>query len=370
MHAKKIISDRRALLKGAGALALGAGLPGQARAQAKLGKTFDEIVTGAKAEGKLTAWIVAPRGPATHKALIEAFNKRFGLNTQIEWVPNPPLTSNTRAITEAAGGNLSVDIIGGASLEGLPTVADAKLVSAYPWSETFGAQMPAVKDLEALVLPKYRGFALPYQIIAYGICWNPGMIKDEEVPNALADLGDPKWKGRFAFNAFLAPLDVASYALGSDATLELAKKIFANTPVFARGTPAVASSVTTGAVPFGVTVSPVAETLIRNKEPIRFKLFSDVIPVSQVYLYVPDLAPHPNTARLFTAWLAAEGSAVGDPLEPMTRPGDANAGLGKMIADAQAKTGAKIALPRSEADLAASAKLLEAMQALLTGQAK
>ena len=346
-------------------------LLGAATARAEtLGSNFDAIVSGAKREGRLTAWIVAPRMPATHQALITAFNKRFGLNTQLEWVPNPPLTSNARAIAEAAGGSVSVDIIGGASVEGLPTVIQAKLVSAYPWSETFGAAMPAIKDLEALVMPKFRGAALPYQTVAYGICWNPTVIADADVPSRLTDLGDPKWNGKFAFNAFLVPLDVASYALGAEATTALAKRIFANMPVFARGTPAVASAVTTGSVAFGVTVSPVAETLQRAKENLKFKLFADVIPVSQVYLYVPDAAPHPNTARLFAAWLAAEGSAVGNPIEPMERPGDPQSSLGQMIAAAQASSGAKIAEPKTEADLAASTKLLDTLQQLLNGQSR
>ena len=108
----------------------------------------------------------------------------------------------------------------------------------------------------------------------------------------------------------------------------------------------------------------------RAKDPIRFKLFADVIPISKVFLYVPDGAPHPNTARLFAAWLAAEGSAVGNATEPMVRPGDTNASLGAMIAATQAKSGAKIAEPKTAADLVASAKLLETMQQMLNGQTK
>ena len=65
-------------LTAAAALAL---LAAPAARAEKLGATYEQILAGAKAEGKLTAWIVAPRLPATHQALIAAFNKRFGLNT-------------------------------------------------------------------------------------------------------------------------------------------------------------------------------------------------------------------------------------------------------------------------------------------------
>ena len=366
---RSIDITRRGFAGGVAATSLFGGTA-NAQTPGKLGANLDEIVAGSKREGKLTAWIVAPRIPATHRALIAAFNKRFGLDTQLEWVPNPPITSNTRAIAEAAGGAVSVDIIGGASIDALPKVADAKLVSPYPWSDVFGAAFPVLKDMEAMVMPKYRGLGLPYQIVTYGYCWNPEAIADADVPDRLADLADPKWKGKFAFNAFLVPLDVVSYAWGDDATTALAKRIFANMPVFARGSPPVASAVNNGEVPFGVTVSAVAETMQRAREKIRFKLFTDVIPVSTVYLTVPDAAPHPNTARLFAAWLAAEGSAVGNPIEPMERPGDTNSTLGRMIAAAQAKSGSKIAEPRTEADLASSAKLVETLQQMLNGQTK
>ena len=371
MGKANITVDRRGVLVGAGAFALGTGLLGtRAQAQSKPGATFDEIVAGAKKEGKLVAWIAAPRGPATHKALIDAFNARFGLDTKLEWVPNPPVTSNTRAITEAAGGAVSVDIIGAGAIEEVAVAAKANLIKAYPWAGVFGAALPAIKDLEARVMPEFRGVALPYQTIAYGLCWNPNSIKDEDVPGKFSDLGDPKWSGKFAFNAFLAPLEITSYANGGDATLDIARKIFANKPVFERGTPAVARAVVTGAVPLGVTVSPVAETSERAKEPLKFKMFSDVIPVGEVYLYVPENSPNPNTARLFSAWLAAEGSAVGDKFEPMARPGDADTKLAKMIADQVAKSGAKVSQATKFADLEATAKLREQLALLLSGQAK
>jgi iron(III) transport system substrate-binding protein len=340
-------------------------------AQSKLGATFDEIVAGAKKEGKLVAWIVAPRGPDTHKTLIEAFNKRFGLETKMEWVPNSPVQSNTRAITEKAGGSVSVDVIGGGAIEEVAAAAKADLIKPYPWGQMFGAAMPAVKDLEDRVIGSYKGTALAYQQIAYVLAWNPTLITEDKLPAKLTDLADPQWQGKFAFNSFfLVPLDVTSYAMGSEATLDFAKKLLANKPVLEKGTPSVARAVVTGAVPIGVTVSPVAETSVRKGEPLKYKLFADYIPVSQVHLYVPEGSPNPNTARLFAAWLAAEGSAVGDKLEPMDRVGDPAAKLPKMIAEQVAKSGAKIAQPAKLEDTVESAKLREAINLLISGQTK
>jgi iron(III) transport system substrate-binding protein len=363
--------SKRTTLQTAAIALLGLTLPTIASAQTTLGKTYEEILEGAKKEGKLVAWIVAPRGPDTHKALIDAFNKRFGLETKMEWVPNAPVQSNTRAITEvSAGGKVSVDVIGGGAAEEVAAAVKGNLLKPYPWSEILGKALPGLAELEGKVLPNFKGFALPYQTTAYVLAWNPTLLPDDQVPSKWTDLADPKWSGKIALNSFfLTPLDVTSYAMGSDATLDLAKKLLANKPVLEKGTPAVARAIITGVVPLGVTISPIAEGSERKKEPLKYKMFSDYIPVSQVHLYVPENSPNPNTARLFAAWLADEGSKVGDALEPMVRVGDPTSKLGKMISEQVAK-GAKVAQSNKIEDLEAGAKLRDAIALLLSGQAK
>lgn len=362
---------RRRLLAGTAlGLSMTIGFSG-AQAQSKLGATYEEIVAGAKAEGKLVAWIVAPRSPETHKALIDAFNAKFGLNTQLEWVPNPPVVSNTRAIAEMASGKVSVDIVGGGAIEEVSTATKAGLIKPYPWGDVFGKAMPAVKDLESLVLPEFKGTALAYQQITYVMAWNPTLIADDKVPAKLSDLTDPQWQGKFAFNAFfLTPLDVVSYTAGADVAMELGKKIFANKPILEKGTPAVGRAVVTGTVPVGVTVSPIAEGSVRKQEPLKYKMMADYMPIVMIHLYVPENSPNPNTARLFAAWLAAEGSAIGDKFEPMERPGDANSKVAKMVAEQAAKSGAKVAEIKKASDMDVSAKFREAMSLLLSGQTK
>ncbi len=353
---------------GASLLALGFGSLGPAVAQTAPGTTYDEILAGARAEGKLSAWIVAPRGPEAQQALIAAFNERFGLQTVIEWVPNNPIQASTRLMAEAQSNAVSVDVIGGGAAEEVATLMREELIRPWDWS-ILNVALPGLAALREIELPELQGMALPYQKISYGIAWNPGLIDDAEVPSTLAELADPKWQGRFAFNAFfLAPLEVVSYETGNDVALDLAQKLVANQPVFEKGSPSVARAVSTGVVPLGVTIDPVVFTMQRMGEPIRYRMFSDVMPVSTVYLYVPENAPNPNTARLFAAWLASEGSPIGDAFEPMVNPVDPEAELNRMLAAQSAETGAKVAAVATLSQLKTSAALRDPLAALVAGQ--
>ena len=56
------------------AAALAASITAPVQAQ-----TFQQILEGAKKEGALVVAVSSPGLPATHQALFDAFNKRFGL---------------------------------------------------------------------------------------------------------------------------------------------------------------------------------------------------------------------------------------------------------------------------------------------------
>ena len=56
-------------------------------AMAAAAPDFQKVLEGAKKEGKLVVWVSTPAREKTHRLLLEAFNKRFGLQTRWEWTP-------------------------------------------------------------------------------------------------------------------------------------------------------------------------------------------------------------------------------------------------------------------------------------------
>lgn len=357
---------KKAFLTALTGLAFGAmALTGLAQAQ-QPAATLDAMIAGAKQEGKLVVWSPLPGRPESHAAAIAAFNQRFGLNTRLEWVPMAAPTANTRAIAERAGGRVTGDIIGAGSIGEIITARDANLIKPFDWRGAFGATFPGIAEVDGL--PEFRGLGLLYMVAHNGIGWNPRMIQAAEVPNNVEEMTNPKWQGKIGANAFfLVPLDIMSLCMGEERALKLADGLIANRPVLGRGSPPVNQFITTGQVPFGMTISLVAENASRNKEPIDFKMYSDYVISTENYIYVLENSPNPNTARLFSAWLAAEGWKVIDPIEPLPSLLDKENKFIKMAAEQVAK-GGKVCRVENAQHAAQITRVREAVTLKLSGQ--
>lgn len=332
---------------------------------AELGKTFDEILQGAKAEGKLVIWSPLPAGHEGQQAALDAFNERFGLHTEFEWVPLAAAVANTRAFAEAAGGKLSVDIIG-SPISYVVSASGDGLISPFDWEGIFGTEFPEISKVTGMA--GFKDFALQFARSYYGLAYNTDMMTESEVPTTLAAMMDPKWSGKFSANAsFLVPLDLVSLCIGEDEVLKLVDGLLANQPVLGKGTAAVNQAISIGQVPFGMTIGMVASGSIRKGEPLKFVMPTDYVTTNDLYAYALNNSPNPNTARLFLAWYATEGTKVIDPIEPLTGPLDTETEYSQMARERIA-AGAKVCEITSEADVAAIMKVREEIGKKLSGQ--
>lgn len=314
--------------------------------------TFASVLEGAKREGALVVSVSSPGLPETHKALFEAFNKRFNLSLKAEWSPASSVSTGTRIAAEFSRGKGAIDIVGAGGAEEASLLLERGILKPYPWAAVFGKELPQIGEVVNRSIPDLRGTTLSVLDAVYGVAWNSDLIKDEDVPASYEAMLDPRWQGKIAVNAFfMIPLDSTAFLVGRDKTLDMARRLLANKPVLERGTPAVSRAITVGQVPFGITTFHAAARSGSPGKPQKFKLLSDFIPVSPVYVYVPENAPNPNAARLFAAWLVTEGMAIANKTELVPRTGDQGSALADMVKAQQARSGARIASPRSLADV-------------------
>ena len=358
---------KKVLVSAVAAAALGIGSFATAAQSAELGSNLEEIVAGAKEEGKLVVWSNFPSKPETHSALIDAFNERFGLETELEWVPISSPQANSRAISEAAGRQVTVDIIGAGSIGEVKVAHEGEIIAPYDWVGVFGGEFPQIGDVDGPA--EFEGLALAYFVAHSVMGWNPDMIDAGEVPNSWFEVADPKWDGKFSANAYwFWPLPVLSLCIGEEAAYELADKFIANTPVLGKGSPSVNQAITTGQVPIGFTLSLVAANSLRNDEPLEFKMFKDYLPYWDNYLWALEGSPNPNTARLFAAWMATEGYKVADPIEPLPNSLDGDNVFVSMMAEQIEATGAETCTMETSEDIAQMDRVRETVSLKMSGQ--
>lgn len=332
--------------------------------------SFESVLAGARQEGGLVLAFSSPGLPATQKALIEGFNKRFNLNVKAEWTAPNPVQTGVRLISEKSRGRASVDVIAAGGAEEIAALAEHQILQPYPWAGVFGKELPQMAEIADRAIPDVRGMGLPILDAVYGIAWNPDLIKDADVPNTYAELLNPAWHGRIAINALsLNPVDFYVFELGRDATLDMARKVLDLKPVLERGSAAAARAVAVGQAPVGVVSYHLALRAGTPEKPLRFKPFSDYIILNRLYTYVPQNSPNPNTARLFAAWLVTEGVAVAGKTEPVPRIGDAGSELTAMVEKQRAATKPKTLEEHSFNESKQASAIRNSISRIMTGQA-
>jgi iron(III) transport system substrate-binding protein len=354
----------RFAIRRAGALAVAASLLAAPASAAE--PSLEETIAGARREGAIEIWVGSPSSNAVHRALLDAFQRRFAIETRWKWVVLHSMRSTTRLIAEAAVGRVSVDIITSTS-DSMATLAERKLFRPYPWVEVFGNALPGIREPAQRVLPELRGLGLPWFDNVYVIAWNTELMDAAKVPRRLREFLDPRWKGRFALNVLSgAPLDLLSLEIGEEGALALAQELLANQPILKSGTPAVSSAITTGEAHFGISSFINVERARRKGEPQAYRFFEDYLPMMPLYISVPENAPHPNTARLFAAWLVTEGARITEKMDSSSRMSDPESALAKALKDVPATTA--IVQERSLADVEKTRAISAKLNALFTGR--
>jgi iron(III) transport system substrate-binding protein len=165
-----------------------------------------------------------------------------------------------------------------------------------------------------------KGMWVLTQDATRGFVYNTTMLKPAELPSEIEDLANPKWSRRFALGGTTSPFDLFVLVWGEERTHDVVKKLLANKPIFVKGTPAVVNAVAAGQAPIGLGSIHDTERLKLTKgAPVEWKTYGNYLPVLGLGFAITTKAPHPNLARLFTAWFATEGAAIWENLEGITR---------------------------------------------------
>jgi iron(III) transport system substrate-binding protein len=295
--------------------------------------------------------VSSPKGEKAQKAIMDAFQRRFDIKVDWEWLPLTNAVSGPRLLEQSKSGVKPPSAVGGYSYTAYDNwFAKNGLDVSVNWVEEFGSMFPAMKTAAVdNVLPKFRNKLLRQWDVQYVMVYNKNLIKPGEVPTSIAELTQPKWRGRFAMaNNTPPPLDIIALDIGVEGVVDLTNKLVANQPRFKPGPPAVVGAIANGEVAVGVSgYTALAEAQKEKGAPIAWAPM-DTLPIGPLFSFMLKDAPQPTLGKLFLAWLVTEGLKVQEKEEHLSFYANAESPTTRAIA--AAKPNIKVVEVRSERD--------------------
>lgn len=303
---------RREVVLAAGAMAAGMVLPGGAVFAAD----NPQMIAKAKEEagqGKFLVMVSSPKGEKEQRVLMDAFQKRFGIKVDWEWLPLTSGVSGPRMVEQAKTGVRMPSAIGGYPYTLYESwIAKNGLDVQVDWVGEFGSMFPDIKTAAVdTVLPRYRNRLLRQWDVHYVLVYNTRLVKKQDLPTSLDQFADPKWKGKFGMsNVNASPLEYLALDLGVEGVSELTRKLVANQPRFKAGPPAVVGAVASGEIPVALCgYTALAEALKAKGAPLDWVVL-DKLPLQPLLDFMIKGAPQPTLGKLFLAWLVTEGRSL------------------------------------------------------------
>ena len=270
-------------------------------AAANLNDATKKLVDAARAEGALDMNGVFNGAATEAQALIEDFNKRYGLNTSVKYTPfaSHPDEAAKLIAERKAGQAPHTDMFLG------PTDFIRQLNQA---DTLVPLQMPDPTALDSKWLNQSGGVAIPFYTIFPGIAYNTNLVKGAEVPSTYGDLLNRN-----------VPLAGTPYAaiyltLAAPAVWGPDKAIAYATAYSKKmaGLGGCGNEAQVASGQFAILAPDCAENfvnILKNKgAPIAYVIPKDAPIIYWFWGSVLKGAAHPNTAQLFINYLATPGA--------------------------------------------------------------
>jgi ABC-type Fe3+ transport system substrate-binding protein len=276
-----------------------------AQAEIKMTPALKGLVKAAAAEGTLNVvWGPSLGAAKGARALQDSINKTFGINIKINYTPGPSMPRlASRVIQEIkAGRTPSTDVFLGAETT-LTRMIRSKGVVPVTWRKYF----PGITKGQ----PVNKGMAVHIATLFSGIYYNAEYIKPNEVPKKMADIFNPKWKGKIASTPYAAGFDRLALARGIDVIRPVVQK----TAEWTGGLMRCGEYERLASGEFIMLFLDCGRTddrlLVENGGPLGQVVIEDAAITTNWYFGVPTKSAHPNLATLFAGFVAtSDGQKV------------------------------------------------------------
>ena len=274
-------------------------------------ETLEQLVSAAKKEGEVTLIASASTfgGKKGFAELESGYNKRYGLTSKVNLAPGPSFPQvAARVMSELkAGAKSSTDLYLGSDGT-MVSMNKEKALQKFNWSGVFPWVTKEMEIFPQETLLVYASF--------HGIIYNSNSIPKEKAPKSYEDLVDPAlsptWAGKIAIPPYVHWLLRLSPIWGKEKVLAYARKLA--TLSGGRLRQGDEERIVSGEFPIMASTGGAVEAMwkwqAKGAPLVGFPGSSP--PTSSYYqLGVPQNSAHPNSAKLFVAFMTTrEAQAV------------------------------------------------------------
>ena len=269
-------------------------------------QTLKGLIEGARKEGQLNWYPVSSLGTDGAKAIAQVFNKRFGLNLRINAdVSGNIATVFSKAIVESKSGlPPTFDVLYGPDHRAFEVKEAGGLEQIDNWEGILKEMSPEAYALRQKISPlDIAGFGFLWANRIKCLNYNTDLITEAELPQTIADLGNPKYKGAFSLSPFVTDAEFGTLVYPRDKWMEIVRSWGALSPPIMTYETGI-QRMLLGEFKFMPSNGEyIFEVKGKNpKAPIGVGFFKDLTANSYVFHMVRKNAKNPNAAKLFTLW--------------------------------------------------------------------
>ena len=272
-----------------------------------------EILSRAQKEARLS--VITSMEPETAKASAAAFKKRY---------PFIELNIQPRTGSESAQ-QLVLQIKSGGAKEWDVVSTSSDLINDYI-PHLWKVDLQGMAEQGVLQIPLQLVDSTQRNIVAFHsrfhvIAYNKNLVPAAQVPKVWEDLLKPEFKGRKISLDIRPGLTTLIPAWGLDRTVEFARKLAGQEPIWVRGDPRAITGMLAGEIPLMVAANFHDLKRAQKKDPLGVLQYTILEPVPFRLALAQSIlatAQHPYAALLWFDWLATvEAQKLADEHEPM-----------------------------------------------------
>jgi iron(III) transport system substrate-binding protein len=253
------------------------------------------VVQAAAQEGTLELYTPTTLEKAGAARLIEAFNRRYGLNADFNYTPSGSMTRDAaRVVTEISAGQAPTwDVM---------LVTDAHYATLYNNGALDKVDWAALGIADPKVIT-YDGTALNFATQFVAPAYNPNLVSASEAPKDWPDLLDPKWRGKLGVSTATHHWARLGQVWGDERTTRFMEGLNAQQPSLGR-LPELYTRLTLGEIAvYASTTDSYANEAKQTGAPFVFVETVKPLVATNYSVGVLKGVKRPNLAKLFSVFM-------------------------------------------------------------------